>query len=884
MTCQKRPIRGQPMQDSNSNRIYLLIRGPIKPLKKCMEGIFEGEKGRYIMKKLLPRLKASRLKKKPKSKKRIKLYAKSIFNKDNAKRMMNISYYRAQAINQKNYEFIEKEKARLSTLPWEKITEKIANYKKLAETKPSTLGKILKGIFEKNKKANLNNKKAINSNITSIIAKPETLMLAYKLIKGNKGAMTPGEEMDRKKYESMDNDQRFLYLRSLSFPDGISLGDIILTSKLLRKGKYIWGTSKRIYIDKPGQPDKKRPITIPPFIDRIIQKAISLILTAIYEPSFEITNRSFGFRPNKSPHDALTALISRKTNGMKLAIEGDIKAAYDTTNRRILLNILRKTIKDKKFMDLIKDRLSYSYLELETGKRFHPSLGIPQGGIDSPYLFNIYMQEFDNFINTKIQRYLHYINTRKNRPIRSFNKNYNSIKALKNKHHRQLSKIKLQLKNENLTLEEINTLKEKLYSQIRLIRKANHRKNKISTAHPHYKEIRFFYTRYADDWIILLNSKKDIALNIKEKITTFLEKKLGLELSAEKTLITDITRRPAKFLGFELKIPGRGPLRKLATEPKHEIQKKKFNLSKRSGLLLWAGLDKQRLIDRFHMKGLCNRIGFPREIPWLSTMEPHIIIERFNSAIRGLAQYYMPIIKYKFHIHRWIYILRYSCLKTLAQKYKTSIKKIFKKYGHNLFNKARQTIRFIIQQKIGKDTYQKSWTLLTYYDIKKQYENSQRTKSLEKTFWDIEKLRKIGDYPMKIGITPNITNEDFLESFTWLSWRTMASFNMPCASCGSDQQIEQHHIKHIRKRAYTLIPEADSFQKIMALRNRKQIPLCQSCHKDLHRGNYSGPPLIKLAPRQKLIDNRIIHIESFIKPGKEYHAKSLIEKGWKKKI
>jgi hypothetical protein len=70
--------------------------------------------------------------------------------------------------------------------------------------------------------------------------------------------------------------------------------------------------------------------------------------------------------------------------------------------------------------------------------------------------------------------------------------------------------------------------------------------------------------------------------------------------------------------------------------------------------------------------------------------------------------------------------------------------------------------------------------------------------------------------------------------------------------------------------------------KIMALRNRKQIPLCSKCHLIfVHGGKYNGPKLIKLAPVTRLIDNRIIHVESFIKPGVEYHAKSLTEKGWK---
>ena len=124
---------------------------------------------------------------------------------------------------------------------------------------------------------------------------------------------------------------------------------------------------------------------------------------------------------------------------------------------------------------------------------------------------------------------------------------------------------------------------------------------------------------------------------------------------------------------------------------------------------------------------------------------------------------------------------------------------------------------------------------------------------------------------------------------------------MPCSHCGTDQEVHQHHIRHIRKRAYKLIPEAESYQKITdcsegstlfpsafglrrerSLRNRKQIPLCSDCHLLLVQGGkYDGPRLIKMAPVVKLIDNRILHLESFVKPGREYHAKTHIEKGWK---
>jgi hypothetical protein len=83
------------------------------------------------------------------------------------------------------------------------------------------------------------------------------------------------------------------------------------------------------------------------------------------------------------------------------------------------------------------------------------------------------------------------------------------------------------------------------------------------------------------------------------------------------------------------------------------------------------------MINRLYMKGYCDKHGFPREIPKISTLEPFAIIERYNSVMRGLANYYAEFIDQpKRQLSRWIYILRFSCLKTLAQKYKKRIRQI----------------------------------------------------------------------------------------------------------------------------------------------------------------------------------------------------------------
>jgi hypothetical protein len=826
-----------------------------------------------------------------------KLQSTFTFNKKQAKAMCKIDYYQTQARNIKMYEFLESEKSRLATPRSETITTLIEHYKTKGNDEwESSIGKSLLGIYKKNKEHALKNENAINSNLMNILARPEMLLLAYKQIKGNKGAMTSAGQISSDRFLKLNPEQKKLYLRSITFPDKFNLEDVILTAKLLRKGLYPWGTSSRVYVPKPGVKDKMRPITIPPFLDRVIQKAISMILETIYEPEFELLNRSFGFRPNKGVHDALTVITSKYSSGKRTAIEGDIEAAYDTVNKDILINILGQKIKDRKFLELIRERLNYEYeyKDKETSVWNTPEKGIPQGGIDSPYLFNIYMHELDKYVHKDIQDYINVLNEKleKSGVKRKINPIFSKLDLLQEKKIRELAKQKRALKNNNDTKKrktkdkndinnDIEQKKEMLYNTIREIRLIKHKKNRSTTRHPHKISLKILYVRYADDWILLTNGNKEIANSIKRKISEFLLNKLELKLSDSKTAITDITKEPAKFLGFELKHPAKGPLIKKPLETKDINRYKKANLQRKAGGIIWTTPDKQRLINRLHMKGFCDKNGFPKELPWLSCLEPQIIIERYNASMIGLAQYYMSIIRNKADIQRWIYILRFSCLKTLAQKYKTSIKGIYKKFGINRSSKSSKTVKVTVQIKTEDDIMEKDWTLYSYKSIKEHLKNK-NNKERERIFWEIEKDKRIGDYVLKTGKIPTVTNDDYLDTISWVSLRTQASMDMPCANCGTFEEVHQHHIRHIRKTAYDLLPENMDWKKLLALRNRKQIPLCKECHiKLVHKGKYDRTKLIHLVPTQKLIDNRIVHVESYVKPGLEYHSQSLLERGWK---
>lgn len=798
-----------------------------------------------------------------------------------AKRLSKTEYYAAESSNMRMYEFIQKEKSRLSTPKWDFISRLLTFYKELGSNDwSSPTGKTLLGIYKKNKNAALEGHPALNTNVLKVLAKPELLLLAYRAIRGNRGALTKAGQVSSEQFSSYNDEQKALYYKTNTFPDKFSLEDILLTSKLLGKGLYPWGSSRRIYVPKPGAKDKMRPITIPPFMDRVVQKAICLILEAIYEPSFELTNRSFGFRPNKGTQDAIVAVTSLYSSGKITAIEGDIEAAYDTVNKTTLLGILSERIMDRKFLNMMRKRLDYDYVEKGAENepaRHRPVLGIPQGGIDSPYLFNIYMSKLDEFIHTNLQDYLDELNDERGTK-RKLSRWTMALRGRSQKSERHQKKIKTMLKTAVAPL-AVQELRTQLYEEIRAKRRIRHLNLKYGSTDPQSKTLKLMYVRYADDWILTTNANKAITAKLKERISDFLNSKLGLKLSDKKTMITDIRKEPAHFLGFQLKHPARGPL--IRKEVGDANTYKKFNVQRRAGTIIWAAPDRQRLINRLYMKGFCQKDGTPKEMPWLATLEAHAIIERYNSVMRGFAQFYIGFIRNNSDIQRWIYILRFSCIKTLAQKYKTTIGGIFRKYGHLLTGRDK-TVRVTVRLKVKETIYERHWTLLTYRDLLDltKTNNQKRRKLLQQQFWRIEKEKEIGDYPSKSGRVPTVTNDDYLEKISWVSLRTQASFAMPCANCGELERVHQHHIRHIRKTAYCLLPDSMTYKKVMALRNRKQIPLCEDCHiKLVHSGKYNGPGLINLIPN-RLMDNRIVHVESFIKPGVEYHAKSLEEKGW----
>lgn len=835
--------------------------------------------------------------------KKQKIRSKIIFSKPIAIRFTKMEYYKSNFYDIQNYSYREKMKRSIYAPRNELITQKIASYKKLLQEK--TLGhfNVLKGIYETNKLAAIYKQQPpIHTNLFNLVGSIPTLITSYKKIRGNKGSMTLGAMLSFHKLKSMNQLQRRILSSTASAPDGLSYEKFKLISELLKDGKYPWGASKRIHIDKPGQPTKKRPITIPPFTDRIIQTNILRILQSIYEPWFEIQNVSFGFREKKGVHDAIYATSKQENKGLYTIIEGDIEGAYDNVDREKLITILSKRINDKKFLNLIRERLDYCYLDPVTNNYVTENKGIPQGGIDSPYLWNIYMKEFDDYVLQYMDNLLNKINlkvrgdsnTRNRKNTSQFNRLITKKRSLL-KHLKNMNKgIPTNPKDTGKHLKEMQQISNKTnkklkYVLIKQVKLVSHTMRNLPASDPNKKVLRYSYTRYADDWIILGNFPTLLAEKIRKDLATWLKLNLSAKLSIEKTLIKDIrnTRSHGQFLGFDIRSYS---TRQLAY--KYNSDTKKNSLTRVSGAEIKLFPDSQRLISRLHMKGYCNPNGKPIPMSWLSTIEITTLITRFNAVLVGMGNFYYNWVP-KSSLNRWIYIIRFCLFKTLAQKYDTNIRGVFKKFGIRTSsgNTIQSTVINKVQNKQTKEieVYTKSFKLYTEKDIQEICIDKTKYDKVRKTYNSITYDQILPSPPWDSSYSfVSIKDDGYLDKMAWINLRTMANYDFPCSLCGAPPPTQMHHYKHIRKITLSKIPDDQPHLKIMYLRNRRQIPVCANCHMNIiHKGIYKGPDLrqfiVNPSNTRSPFDTRLVNIENSIKNSNtEYYGKTLEEKGWKK--
>ena len=593
----------------------------------------------------------------------------------------------------------------------------------------------------------------------------DMFLAAYKKLKSKPGNMTPGSDG-----ETLDQ---------------ISLEKIDAIIAKLKDQSFQFRPVRRVLIPKPN--GKMRPLGIPSPMDKLVQEVMRMILEEIYEPLFKESN--CGFRPGRSCHTALEKIS--KWNGITWVIEGDIQAYFDNVDHQILSKILTNKIDDKRFIDLYWKLVSAGYVELSP--RSHSSketeqiqrapgissplqkssTGVPQGGVISPILSNIYLHSFDEFMEEQIEKY-----SSKEKTISKVNPEM-----------ARYSKELMKLSREFQTCRDPKVLKK--FKALRLER--NKKPSRIRTG------TRVYYVRYADDWIVGVLGPKIMAQTLLSNIQTFLNSELRIQLNLEKTHITHIRSKRVKFLGVYFDIHSRKESKLVKRKSKvYGTIKARINQVR-----IYFYLPGREIIEELQRRGFVKQIGNKETKTVTSAMKKWIfldhrnIIHRFNAVIRGYLNYFSFVDNLSVLGSIIKGILLHSCAKTLAQKFRLSSRaKVFKRFGPYLATKDAIPVGLYIPS-----TFKKA----------RQF---QKGKS--------------------VSVDP-------LEALNWRIHTQFALFQH-CWICGVTDQIEMHHVRHLRKTNQRL----KGFTKLMSQINRKQIPVCASCHNKIHAGTYDGDALAKL--------------------------------------
>lgn len=570
------------------------------------------------------------------------------------------------------------------------------------------------------------------------LLREDIYMTAYKNLYANKGAGTEG----------VDNDTA----------DGFGKEYVNQIIDKLKNLTYEPKAVKRVCI--PKRNGKMRPLGIPSFRDKLVQDAIRQILEAIYEPVFSV--HSHGFRPNRSCHTALKE-ISRSFRSTKWLVEGDIKGCFDNIDHAVLLNLLSKKIKDSKFINLIGKFLKAGYME---DWSYHKTYsGTPQGGILSPILANIYLHELDKKAEAMQKEF--------NAPA-----DYAYTPAY-GKKVREIAKLRKRY-GECVNETERKELLKQIY-------KLEVEKRRLPYKDASDKKIA--YVRYADDFIIGVSGSREDAEHIKQELTQFAATELKLELSAEKTKITHSSEN-AHFLGYDINV------RRCQESKRKANGVVQRTLNNSVELLIPMERIEKFMYDREIV--IQNKDG--KLIPWqrnsMAGLTDLEIVDTYNSQTRGICNYYSIASNFS-KLTYFVYLMEYSCLKTLAKKHKTRISGIKKMF------------------KCGK-----SWGI--------PYETKKEKKRMM--------IVKFSDF--KRGTVFDEPNVDKVKNHIYFNTRNSLEARLKackCELCGAEGDGISFEIHHINKMKN--LKGKEQWEMAMIARKRKTLVVCKECHKKIHHSS-----------------------------------------------
>lgn len=331
-------------------------------------------------------------------------------------------------------------------------------------------------------------------NLVSIIILPENIRLAYRNIKKNSGSHTPGTDN-----RTIKDLERF--------------SDEQLIARVQRKiSWYIPQSVRRVEIPKDNDPSKMRPLGIPTIMDRLIQQCVLQVLEPICEAKFH--DHSYGFRPNRNQQHAIAQVHKNmQRSNLHYVVDIDIKGFFDNVNHgKLLKQLWTLGIRDKKLLSILS-----AMLKAEVADIGFPKVGTPQGGIISPLLSNVVLNELDWWLASQWEE----IPTRY-----PYKAQINSNGSASRGH-------KFDALRKNSRLKEVTSV------------------------------------RYADDFKIFTSSYQN-AMKLFYATENWLGDRLGLDISPEKSKVINLKERYSEFLGFKLKVVRRG--KRSNGQPKYVVE------------------------------------------------------------------------------------------------------------------------------------------------------------------------------------------------------------------------------------------------------------------------------------------------------------------------
>jgi RNA-directed DNA polymerase len=211
----------------------------------------------------------------------------------------------------------------------------------------------------------------------------DNMIRAWKRVKANKGAAG---------VDGLSIDDAFEFIRQ--HWEGIRSS--------LENGRYVPMPVRRVWIDK--RDGGKRPLGIPVVLDRVIQQAVSQVLTPIFDPHF--SESSHGFRTGRGAHSAIRQLRETVRSGYRFAVDTDLSKFFDTVNHDVLMRCVEKRVKDPRVLKLIRKYLRA--VVVDDGRSEQVNVGVPQGGPLSPLLANILLDELDQELEKRGHKFVRY--------------------------------------------------------------------------------------------------------------------------------------------------------------------------------------------------------------------------------------------------------------------------------------------------------------------------------------------------------------------------------------------------------------------------------------------------------------------------------------------